>query len=101
MHKDKKISLSGTVQMRLYEDVINEEASKRGTKLLTATRKVMTCSIRKLQTKLFEKHNINTSLGTIYNLEQFYISFPTETENILCMCKLLNKREIRLPDGSQ
>ena len=86
----------------INEDVIKKETSKRGIKLLTTTRNVMTCSIRKLQTKLFEKHNISISFGTIYNLKPFYISFSTEKEKILCKCKLcLTIREICLPDGSQ
>ena len=86
----------------INEDVIKKETSKRGIKLLTKTRNVMTCSIRKLQTKLFEKHNISISFGTIYNLKLFYISFSTEKEKTLCKCKLcLNIREICLSDGSQ
>lgn len=53
----------------------------------------MTCTVRKLQTKLFEKHNITVSLGTVHNLKPFYVSFPTEKEKILCMCKFcLNTR---------
>ena len=66
----------------LVNDIIKEETSKRVIKSLTATRKVMTCSIRKLQTKLFKMHNISASLRTIYNLKPFYISFPTEKEKI-------------------
>ena len=70
------------------EEVIKEETNKRGVKLFTATRKVMTCTIRKLQVKFFEKYNMNISIGTIFNLKPFFISFPTEKEKILCMCKL-------------
>ena len=66
----------------LVNDIIKEETCKRGIKSLTATRKIMTCSKRKLQTKLFEMHNISASLRTIYNLKPFYISFPTEKEKI-------------------
>ena len=57
-------------------------------KLFTATRKVMTCTIRKLQVKLFAKYKMNVSTGTIFKLKPFFISFPTEKEKILCMCKL-------------
>ena len=86
------------------EDVIKEETSKIEIKLLTATKKVMTCSIRKLQTKLFEKYNISASLGTIYNLKPFYISFPTEKEKNLCMCKVclnIGEKFDCLMDGSK
>ena len=75
------------------EEVIKEETNKRGVKLFTATRKVMTCTIRKLQVKLFAKYKMNVSTGTIFKLKPFFISFPTEKEKILCMCKLrLNLR---------
>ena len=77
----------------LVNEVIEEETDKRGVKLITATRKVMTCTIRKLQVKLFEKYNMNVFIGTIFNLKPFFISFPTEKEKKLCMCKLcLNLR---------
>ena len=75
------------------EEVIKEETNKRGVELFTATTKVMTCTIRKLQVKLFENYNINVSIGTIFISKQFFISFPTEKEKMLCMCKLcLNLR---------
>lgn len=63
-------------------------SNRGGVKLFTAIRKVMTCTIGKIQVKLFEKYNMNVSIGTIFNLKPFFISFPTEKEKILCMCKL-------------
>ena len=55
------------------EEVIEEETDKREVKLITATRNIMTCTIRKLQVKLFEKYNMNVSIGTIFNLKPFFI----------------------------
>lgn len=77
----------------LVNEVIKEETNNRGVKLFTAIRKVMTCTIRKIQVKLFEKYSMNVSIGKIFNLKPFFMSFPTEKEKKLCMCKLcLNLR---------
>ena len=77
----------------LVNEVIKEETNNRGIKSFTAIRKVMTCTIRKIQVKLFEKYSMNVSIGKIFNLKAFFMSFPTEKEKKLCMCKLcLNLR---------
>ena len=64
----------------LVNEVIKEETNNRGIKSFTAIRKVMTCTIRKIQVKLFEKYSMNVSIGKIFNLKPFFMSFPTEKE---------------------
>ena len=67
-------------------DNVNLEKSKRGVNYLIATRHVATCTIRKLQSHLKEKYNIEVSSGTVVKMKPFYITYASERETILCMC---------------
>ena len=81
-----------------YENITHEkhpvkEKLKRNVKVFCATRRVATCTVRKLKAKLLTEHGLNVSLGAISYLKPFYITNPTEKEKVLCMCKLcLNYR---------
>ena len=74
--------------------MIKEETSKRGIKFLTAIGKVMTRSLRKLQTNLFGKHNINTSLGTIHNLKLFYLLLQKKRKSVTFHSLLVTRNKI-------
>ena len=82
----------------MYGNLVNEinleeTKSKRGTTIYSSPRRVATCTIWKLQTKLLEKHDITISMGKILSLKPFYVTYATEKETMLCMCKTcLNTR---------
>ena len=60
-------------------------SNREGVKLFTAIRKVMTCTIGKIQVKLFEKYNMNVSIGTIFNLKPFLYLFQLKRKKF-CAC---------------
>ena len=53
---------------------------------------IETCTVRLIQSKLEEK-GVNVSIGSILAFRPFFITFSTEKEIALCLCKLcLNTR---------
>ena len=73
--------------------LMNHESASLVLSLLSSLKILMTCTSQKLQSKLKEKHDINTSSGTLLNHKPFYTTLETEKEKISSMCKLcLNTR---------
>ena len=48
---------------------------------------VLTCTVRTIQKKLLEK-GLAISLGKVLSLWPFFITYPTEKEVSLCLCKM-------------
>ena len=72
---------------------LQTELSKRGVAMLVATTLISTCTVRKLQIKLEQKHNVKLSIGAIMKIKPFYVTYATEKEVVLCMRKdCLNMR---------
>lgn len=63
----------------------------------TANRMILTCTMRDIRKKLAQKA-INVSLGTVMNLRPFFVTYASDKELSLCMCKLcLNTRLLYEP----
>ena len=76
---------------------IEEVKNKRGQIYFSANRMVLTCTVRNIQTKVKEK-GLTVSLGKVMSLKPFFITYPTEKEMSLCLCKLcLNARMLFEP----
>ena len=79
--------------LRLYSGLqnenikIEERANKRGSIQYIANRMILTATIRELQDKLL-KNDISVSIGSILSLKPFFITYATEKEIALCLCKL-------------
>ena len=68
--------------------------SKRKKNILSANRMVVTCTLRGLQEKLLAKGH-KLSLGKIHSLRPFFVTYPSDKEMTLCMCKIcLNIRMV-------
>ena len=89
--------------VKFYDDLtfpteigsFERETNKRGVSLVTVTKRVLTVTLRAVQTKLLQKTGQELSLGTIFNKKPFFITYASEKEKVLCMCILcLNIREI-------
>ena len=70
-----------------YINIINdrhpmEVKKKRGKKVYVATRRVATCTVRRLQRKLEEKNNVNASLGLLMHFKPFFITSPTDKVHV-------------------
>ena len=70
-----------------HDIVINEVKNKRGRTNMTSNRMIITCTVRKLMTKLEDK-GFKTSLGYVLNLKPFFVTYPSDKEISLCLCKL-------------
>ena len=71
--------------------------NKRGRTPYQANRMVLICTVRDIQRKLFDKGH-SVSLGKVVSLKPFFITYPTDKEVALCLCKLyLNVRLIMEP----
>ena len=66
---------------------ISEVKNKRGKVNLTAHRTVITCTIRALLKKLSDQ-GISVSLGKVLRLRPFFVTYPSDKEISLCLCKL-------------
>ena len=64
-----------------------EEKKRRGTLNSVANRMICTSTVRGLQKKLAEK-NVNVSTGIILQLKPFFITYASDKELSLCLCKL-------------
>ena len=67
--------------------VIEEQVNKRGCVNYLSNRMIFTSTIRGIKQKLDEK-NINVSTGSILNLKPFFITYASEKEMLLCLCKI-------------
>ena len=61
--------------------------NKRGKTMITTNRRVATCTVRELQSKL-KNLDLDLSLGTVVALKPFFITYPTDKDYSLCLCKL-------------
>ena len=69
-----------------------EKKNKRGKVIIAGPRRIATCTLKAIKEKLSE-NNIDVSFGTILSLRPFFITFATEKEMALCLCKIfLNAR---------
>ena len=48
---------------------------------------ILTCTVRNIHNKLTES-GVRVSLGKVMSLKPFFITYPTEKEISLCLCKL-------------
>ena len=67
--------------------VVEEQTNKRGRLNYSVNRMVSTIIVKVLQEKLKEK-GVNVSNGTVISLRPFFITYPTDKEIALCLCKL-------------
>ena len=65
-----------------------QQKVKRGVKVYVASRRVATCTIRKLRSKIMSEKGVNISIGLLSYLKPFYITNPTDKEKLMYMCKL-------------
>ena len=56
---------------------------------------ILTCIVRNIHNKLTES-GVRVSLGKIMSLKPFFITYPTEKEISLCLCKLCLNNKMRL-----
>ena len=54
----------------------------------TATRRVATRTLQKLQSKIAIKYDIAVSIGSVFALKPFCVLYATEKERLLCLCKI-------------
>ena len=66
---------------------IGEHKNKRGQLYLASNRMVVTCPVRSIQRKVAEK-DYTVSLGKVLSLRLIFVTYPTEKELSLCICKL-------------
>ena len=65
--------------MQIYNKLENEtplieKMNKRGILQYTATRRVATCTLRKLQSKSASKYDIEMSIRSVFALKLFYVT---------------------------
>ena len=79
-------------------ELIEEEINTRGRLFYCCPRMIATCTLNQLKHKVYEKHQIEVSLGTMLNLKPIFITYATEKEKVICMFKLcLNTRLLFSP----
>ena len=66
---------------------IDEHKNKHGQLYLASNGLVVTCPVRSIQGKVAEK-GYTVSLGKVLSLRPFFVTYPTEKELALCLCKL-------------
>ena len=80
---------------------IEERQNKRGKLYFSSNRMILTCTVRSIQEKL-SKEGLTVSLGTVLSLRPFFVTYPTEKELSLCLCKLcLNMKFLFEPVAAQ
>ena len=78
-----------------------EHRNKRGKLYFSSNRLVLTCTVRTIQKKLLEM-GLAISLGKVVPIHPFFITYPTENEISLCLCKMcLNTRLLFEPIKAQ
>lgn len=71
-----------------HKDVeIHHVVNKRGRNLVAVNRMIATTTARGIVKKLADK-GISVSLGSVINMKPFFITYATEKELSLCLCKL-------------
>ena len=78
---------------RRYKELANgkhpvKDKAKRDVKVYVASRRMATCTIRRLKSKIFSEKGLNISIGLLHYLKPFFVTNPTDKEKVLCMCKL-------------
>ena len=78
--------------MQQYSNIedksLKDFTGKRGIFFVQTTRRVITWTVKALHQKLNEKFKLGVSIGTIIALKRFYMTYATENEIVLCMCRL-------------
>ena len=64
-----------------------DETSKTGTPVYKASRRIVTCTVGKMQSIVQEQYNVKISLGKINNLKSFFLTNATGKEKILHLYK--------------
>ena len=91
IHGRELVRMRKLLYLKKFEGIVNnpplnEIVNKRGIKMYEATRQLVTCTVRQLQSTLKEKYDIIASLGMIINFKPFYMCYANEKERIMCMC---------------
>ena len=80
---------------------LEEHQNKCGKLYNSSNHLVLTCTMRNIQKKFLEK-GLAISLGKVLSLWPFFITYPTEKEVSLCLCKMcLNARLLFEPIKAQ
>ena len=85
--------MKNTLFLQKYENLVSkdvileEHKSKRNITYYSSKRLIATCTIRALVDKI-KGEGIDVSLGTVHSLKPFFVTYPTERELSLCLCKL-------------
>ena len=66
---------------------VEEKMNKRGQVNMSANRMIVTDTVRSMQKSMLEK-GIDVSIGSILNLQPFFVTYASEKEMSLCLCKL-------------
>ena len=66
---------------------VQEVFNKRGRKNVLINRMIFTSTVRGIQKKLADK-GLNVSIGSIMKFKTFFITYATEKEMALCLCKI-------------
>ena len=85
----------------IYSDIeprysIEATRNQRGADVISCLRRVSTCTVERIQSKLLGKYNLDVSIGSIMNMKPFLLKNPTEKENMclhkycLNLCLLFN-----------
>lgn len=95
MSKRKYIAQYGSLK---NENVVIEEIrNKRGQLYYSANRMVATCTVRSILQQASQQ-GISVSYGTAISVRPFFVTFATEKEIALCLCKVcLNCRMLLEP----
>ena len=73
------MKIKKNISMQIYNKLENEtplieKMNKRGILQYTATRRVATCTLRKLQSKSASKYDIEMSIRSVFALKLFYVT---------------------------
>ena len=63
------------------------KTNKRGIRQVCVVRRITTCTLRKLQRKIKEKHGLTLPVGTLHQYQPFFMRLPTEKEKEMCLHK--------------
>ena len=85
----------------IYSDIeprysIEATRNQRAADVISCLRRVSTCTVERIQSKLLGKYNLDVSIGSIMNMKPFLLKNPTEKENMclhkycLNLCLLFN-----------
>ena len=66
---------------------VEEKKNKRGRVNMSENRMIVTETVRSMQKSLLEK-GIDVSIGSVLNLQPFFVTYASEKEMSLCLCKI-------------